>query len=362
MSPLVTRFSRPAILATSALAVLFAPVTAHAGLVTITKNETLSIPGNVTGGRAGVFARADNNGAQVSDGPKFMSFTVVGPPNNSLNNFTATAVSGSYAGVGQTRVGPFTQNGNRLQATATLFASVSTPQTPPPNGGFAFGFAQVRIQGTITPQSITNSAGITVNDPTLIGQFKETANDGGAHVIDPISVELLDLQTGQDVLQEIYHNEFDSVAGGQVGFNGSGKLELSIDDLGPTIEAASFESSTDDPAATNLTGTASLENGVLDLTGIFANLADWTLTEDASGYIFDAVFNNSAIFNEIDVPLTGLLTNPSTAPTDTVDITVTTSLQVDEEAAPEPASLSLLGAGVLAALRLSRRTRLRTES
>ncbi|MHB1768795.1 MAG: PEP-CTERM sorting domain-containing protein [Phycisphaerae bacterium] len=350
----ITWYRKAAICGTVPLISLSA-VPAKAGLVSISKTETLTLPGAPTGGFALVGAIADSQTVQKINFPAATRFTPNGA-GNSLNTVTAQATVGDYAGTATAAVGAFTQIAGRLQATATLTASSSFPDTPPPLGGFAVGFSRVVIRGTITPTSLTNQNDITVTNPGLIKKIEDATS--GAKVYDPITVSMTDQNTGETITSAVYSNIFESQDGGTVGFNTNGNLELAIGAGAPTGEVAQFDSSTDASYATNLTGAASLQGGTLAVSGIFGNLADWTLTHDPKNpnYVTDAVFNNSSELDQINIALPEF-TNLSTSPTDTVNLSVDLSMKVSEAnaATPEPAALALMGIGGAAILLIRRR-------
>ncbi len=346
---------RAAAICATAPLISLSVVPAKAGLVSVSKTETLTLPGAPTGGFALVGAIADSQAVQKINFPAATRFTPNGT-GNSLNTITAQATVGDYAGTATAAVGAFTQVAGRLQATATLTASSSFPDTPPPLGGFAVGFSRVVIRGTITPTSLTNQNNITVTNPGLIKEIEDTTS--GAKVYDPITVSMTDQNTGETITSAVYSNLFESQNGGTVGFNTNGDLELAIGTGAPVGEIAQFDSSTDATYATNLTGAASLQSGSLAVSGIFGNLADWTLTHDPNNpnYVTDAVFNNSSELDQINITLPEF-TNPLTSPTDTVNLSVNLSMRVSEAnaATPEPAALALMAFGGAALLLVRRR-------
>ena len=344
--------------AISTLPLLLA-ASSFAGVVTITKNETLTINGEfaATPGSGLVGAIADSATTQDINFPGGTRFTPKGV-GNSLNTITAQATIGDYSATGTASVGAFTQVNNQLQATATLTAKTTIPTNPPPLGGFAFAYSRVIVRGTIQPTSATNQTKITVTNPALIKQFQDNAAGSGARVYDPITVSMTDKNTGETISSSLYSNMFESQDGGTVGFNSSGNLELGISAGAPPGEIAAFDSTTDAPYATNLTGTADLENGSLATSGIFANMADWSLAYDPNepGYVTDAVFNKSTELDSISASLPEF-TSPATNASDPVALSVSFSLQAREADTPEPAALALLGIGGAALLLVRRRRR-----
>lgn len=325
---------------------------AFAGLVDVTKNQTVAVPGGMlltAVGQGRVFATADSNAVQVFDNPPSTFFTLNGG-GNALNTITADALLGDYRGTAKASAGTPVGAGGVINVPVTLSARVAYPDVPPPLGGFALAISSVKLKGTVTVNSLTVNK-ITINKPAEIAQVQNTARTKGAVVLDPVHVTALNMTTGELIDDDVYTNAYTTLAGGSIGFNSGGLLELGIPE-GEEDAMASFDSKTLVSYATDLTGSAKLEDGVLTATGVLNPDPSlplstfWSLVFSSTNpaYIIGASFLNSSLFDTLEIAPT--FASPSTSDGDMVELGLDMSLQAIQ-GVPEPEALLLLGIGAL---------------
>ncbi|MGK7955135.1 MAG: PEP-CTERM sorting domain-containing protein [Crocosphaera sp.] len=348
------------ILFLSALVICNTPIisisSASAATINVSKEGSFTITkGNnpVITGRATLGANfADDKRTQGFDLKNQSSIPfIVSETFTTLPTVSLTASDGGAQGNSKVSVGKATTSGNNITVPYNISAQVTIPD--PPGRGRARAAAKVNLNGRQTLQSLTVN-GIKITGPAFIRAWQAKLQHLGI-VLDPIHFFAENLVTGEIIDEDIYANSFRAFNGGGVGFNEFDRLELNLMDDPILNSFAEFDSKTLVPFATDFTGTARLENGLLDVTGIFDPGSDpitdfWDLTFSTinPSFITKAVLKTS-VFDFSVMEIFPEFLDPNTSDSDVVDISVSVDVQATL-ASSIPESSSILGILILGTL------------
>jgi hypothetical protein len=251
-------------------------------------------------------------------------------------------------------------NTDKATITAGIYGEVTVPNKNPDGtgGGAAEARGKVSIadvRGKLT--KIISNGGVTqiINKPIEQVVFQL----GSASVVlDPTYFSATDLATGETIGGLVYQDSYSGWGGAMLGIDGSGMFSLAIPDNLAISACAVFESQTLVTFATNLTGTVSLCNGKLSVSGMFdpglgdiTDLFDLTFSALDPTYIIRASYKFTDKLG--DLSFSPEFLSPLTTGDDLVQIAMASDLTVDLSIS-EPSSAALVPLGV-AAIGLVRR-------
>lgn len=291
---------------------------------------------------------ADDKNVNMSQasGPESVAFNLNTMAASLAPTKKATATAGGAKsevtiGVGQVMANP---NGT-VKVAGSIKIELTTPGG---KGGSASGAGRINLNGA------TAVTGLKLNGKVVAGNMiAKTIGDlktmGAA--LDPLHLTIFDpLDPSIAVLDEDFFNYgVDFSLGASAGINTMGQLELELPDDPFFPASVTFFSVTLVDWATDLTGTASLIDGVFTSTGIYESLGLWTLAYSA----FDPTYVIRATLDDVSMSNFSLDIEAPVPSDGDFDFEFSSNLTASLVTVPEPSTLALAGlAGLLIPLAL----------